>query len=73
MQPPSFLIGHHPRRGQLWAAIDGNARFTKADVAERRFGAYLAPFTTEEDARAALIAAGAQHVENEKRKTRGQS
>ncbi len=67
MQPPSFLVGHHPERGPLWAAIDGNARFLKAEIAERRFAAYLAPFTSEEDARAALTAAGAQHIEAEQR------
>jgi hypothetical protein len=67
MTPPAFLIGEHPRRGQLWAAIDSRARFTKAEVAERRFSAYLAPFANEDDARAALAAAGAQHIEAERR------
>jgi hypothetical protein len=67
MQPLAFLIGQHPRRGALWAAIDPQARFTKAEVADRRFSAYLAPFTSEEAARAALGAAGAQHIEAERR------
>ncbi len=75
MQPPSFLIGQHPKRGALWAAIDRNARFTKAEIAERLFAAYLAPFSTEDEARAALAAAGAQIIEPEaggtRRATRG--
>lgn len=71
MNPPTFLIAQHPRRGTLWAAVDKNARFPKAEIAERRFGAYLAPFTSEDDARDALIAAGGVHVEAEDRKRRG--
>lgn len=70
MQAPGFLIGQHPRRGELWAAIDPSARFLKAEIAERRFSAYLAPFASEDDARAALVAAGAQHIKAEQR-TRG--
>ncbi len=67
MKPPSFLVGHHPGRGPLWAAIDPNARFLTAKIAERRFGAYTSPFTTEEAARAALTVAGAQRIEAEPR------
>ncbi len=67
MQAPQFLIAEHPTRGQLWAAVDGNARFLKAEIAPTRFSAYLAPFTTEEDARAALTAAGALRIEAEPR------
>ena len=71
MQPPHFLIGKLPSGEQCWAAIDPTARYTEHAIAERRFGAYLRPFTTEEDARAALIAAGAQAIEVEVRKRRG--
>lgn len=66
----SFLIGDHPQRGALWAAVDPGARFLKPEVSNRRFSAYLAPFTNEADARAALIAAGAMHVEAEQRAKR---
>jgi len=65
MRPPLFLIGQHPDRGALWAAVDPNARFTKAEIAERRFAAYLAPFSDEVTARAALAAAGARIIELE--------
>lgn len=71
MTPPRFLTGHHPTRGLLWAAIDADARFLNADIAEGRFGAYLSPFTDEADARAALIDAGAMHVEAEQRSRNG--
>jgi hypothetical protein len=71
MQPPAFLIGHHPQRGELWASIDGKVRFLKGEIADRRCSAYLAPFQSEDDARAALAAAGARYVEAEQRKRRG--
>ncbi len=51
----------------MWAAIDPNARFLTAKIAERRFGAYTSPFTSEEAARAALTAAGALEIEAEPR------
>lgn len=65
MRPPLFLIGQHPDRGALWAAVEPNVRYAKAEIAERRFGAYLAPFQTEAAARAALAAAGASLIESE--------
>ena len=43
----------------LWAGIDEAAHHLSGRVCERRFGAYLAPFRTEEDAIAALLEAGA--------------
>lgn len=44
---------------QLWAAVEPDSRFTgEPRVCERRFPAYLAPFLSEEEAAAALIAAG---------------
>ena len=66
MQPPSFLIGHKADGGALWASICPSAHHVEARIAERRFGAYLAPFSDEEAARAALIAAGAQVIEPER-------
>ncbi len=75
MQPPGFLVGHHPQREALRAAFDANARFLKAEIADRRFSAYLSAFRTEDDARASLTAAGVQHIEAEQRargkRTRG--
>lgn len=68
MSPPPFLIGHHPRRGLLWASIDTTSHHLEGQVAERRFAAYLAPYRSEEDARAALIAAGAGNIEAEQRR-----
>lgn len=62
MRPPLYLVGQHPDRGALWAAVEPSVRFAKAEVAERRFGAYLAPFHTEAEARAALVAAGASLI-----------
>lgn len=68
MQPPRFLIGLLPSGEQRWAAIDPNAHHLEAEVAERRFGAYLKPFRSEDEARAALNAAGAEEIALEPRK-----
>jgi len=65
-RPPRFLIGAHPTRGQLWAAIDPNAKYLEAEIAERRFGAYLKPFLDEQSARDALFAAGAASIDEER-------
>jgi hypothetical protein len=70
MQPPRFLIGRHPERGLMWAAIDCNVNYLEPRITETRFAAYLAPFRSEDDARDALIAAGAEHIEAEVRKKR---
>jgi hypothetical protein len=43
----------------LWAAIDPDSHHLDGRVCERRFGAYLAPFRTEEDAAEALLSVGA--------------
>jgi len=68
MQPTSsFLIGQHPQRGALWAAIDPGAHHVGARVAETRFGGYMAPFRSADEARAALADAGAEHIEPEQR------
>jgi hypothetical protein len=71
MQPPRFLIGRHPQRGLLWTAIDPNVNYLEPRITETRFAAYLAPFRSEDEARVALIAAGAAHIEAEARKRRG--
>ena len=42
----------------LWAAVEPDTRCEEPKVRERRFGAYLAPFRTEEEAIAALLEAG---------------
>jgi hypothetical protein len=71
MERPRFLIGRHPERGLLWAAIDGNVNYLEPRITETRFAAYLAPYTTEEAAHDALLAAGADHMQAEVRKRRG--
>lgn len=68
--PPTFLIGQHPTRGRLWAAI-AEAHHTEPAVAETRFGGYVRPFQTEDDARTALELAGAENIEIERRPKRG--
>jgi hypothetical protein len=52
-----FLTG---RSGDqlLWTCID-ESLCTRAQVASRRFSAYLSPYPTEADARQALLEAGA--------------
>lgn len=70
MQPARFLVGRHPQRGTLWASIDTENHHLEGHVTERRFGAYLAPYRSEDDARAALIAAGAVNIEAEDRRKR---
>jgi hypothetical protein len=42
----------------LWAGIDPDTHHLEGRVCERRFGAYLAPFKTEEEAAVALLEAG---------------
>lgn len=64
-EPPRFFIGKLPDGSERWAAIDTSAHHLEARMGERRFGAYLAPFTNEVAARAALIAAGAVNIEAE--------
>ena len=62
MTPPVFLIGQHPDRGALWAAIEPAAHHVNASIADRRFAAYMAPFRSEAEARVALVAAGANAI-----------
>ncbi|MGZ2410751.1 hypothetical protein ACUXST_000148 [Sphingomonas sp. F9_3S_D5_B_2] len=68
MQAPKFLIGKHPNRGLLWAAVDPNARFTGSELGETRFAGYLRPYCDEQSARDALTAAGATNIEAEQRR-----
>ena len=70
MEPPRFLIGRLATGDLRWAAIDQSAHHLEGRIADRRFGAYLAPFRSEEDATTALIAAGAVNIETEQRKRR---
>lgn len=70
MEAPRFLIGRSTDGSTLWTAIDGNAHHLESRVEAQRFAAYLAPFQTEESARQALLAAGAEHIEAEGRKRR---
>ena len=56
----AFIVGQHPVRGQLYAAIDPRAHHVEGQIAERKFPAFLTPFRTVEEAEAALIAAGAE-------------
>lgn len=67
--PPTFLVGQHPTRGRLWAAI-AEAHHTEPAVAETRFGGYVRPFQSEAAARAALEAAGAENIDTERRPRR---
>ncbi|WP_341632090.1 hypothetical protein [Sphingomonas agri] len=50
-----FITANEER---LWAAIEPDTRCNEPKVHERRFGAYLAPFRTEQEAVAALVEAG---------------
>lgn len=59
MADTRIITGEHPAKGTLYAAIDERAHHVVGRVAERRFGAFLAPFSCETDARAALAAEGA--------------
>jgi hypothetical protein len=54
-------------KGPLFAAVVPTARFVEAAVADRRFGALLKPFRSDDDARAALTAAGGQNIRKEQK------
>jgi hypothetical protein len=51
--------------GTLYACVSPGARFTEARVAERRLGAFLAPFPDESSARCALTSAGGANITKE--------
>ena len=54
----SFLIGQLPDSSQIWACVDASL-CTAPAVADRRYGAYMALVPDEQEAREAMIAAGA--------------
>lgn len=53
------LEAPHPEKGRVYAAVDPAARYVSPRVCEFRFSALLSPYTSEEEARAALAEAGA--------------
>lgn len=58
-----FLTGRLPDGSTAWASIDEASLCTSPLVAERRFPAFLAPFLSEQAARDALTAAGAEEIQ----------
>jgi hypothetical protein len=58
-EPTTLLTGRHPRQGTLYAAIAPNAHHVEPEVGASRLLAHLRPFTSEDAARSALVAAGA--------------
>jgi hypothetical protein len=55
----AYITAKHPECGTLWAAVDPNCHHLEGKVEELRFSAFLCPFRSDDDARAALTAAGA--------------
>lgn len=55
----AYITAKHPERGTLWAAVDPDCHHLEGVVAEMRFSAFLRPFRSDDDARAALTATGA--------------
>jgi hypothetical protein len=53
------VTAKHPKRGTLWAAFDPAVHHIKGAVRDSRFGAKLSPFRSMDEAKAALVAAGA--------------
>jgi hypothetical protein len=51
--------------GRLFAGVDPEARYTSPRVCTFKFSATLCPYPSEEDARAALAAAGATVIGGE--------
>lgn len=58
-QSTALVVGQHPSLGRLLAAVDSSVHHVTGRVETSRLGAMLAPFRTAEEARSALIAAGA--------------
>lgn len=63
----SYVLGEHPTRGTLFAAVDPDALCKNSELAERRFVAFMTPYKSVEEAEAALIAAGAAPGKSRKR------
>jgi hypothetical protein len=57
-----MLQGEMPGGEKRFACVDPSARYTSPQVCQFRFSASLAPYASEEVARAALEAAGAVAV-----------
>lgn len=55
----NFLTGRAIDGSTIWACID-DSLCTSPAVAERRFAAYMTPFADEQEARQALLEAGAK-------------
>lgn len=62
MSATGILAGDMGGGAILYAAFDQAARFCATAPAERKFAALLTPYRTEDDARAALVAAGAAGI-----------
>lgn len=58
-----FIEATHPELGRIFAAVDGSARFTTAELRPSRFAASLAPFPDEAAALFALARIGATVAE----------
>lgn len=63
----SYVLGEHPTRGMLYAAVDPAALCQNSQIAERRFVAFMTPYKTVEEAEAALIDAGAAPTKGRKK------
>lgn len=57
----SFLIANIGGK-TIWAAVDPDCLCTAPGVTDRRFTAFLSPFKSEAEARAALTDAGADEI-----------
>lgn len=55
----TFLTARMPDGTTGWACVDPDSLCSSPAIRERRFASYLSPFPTEEDARRALLDAGA--------------
>lgn len=62
-----YLVGKIGAR-EAWAAIDTDSLCTAPNIAERKFVAFMSPFQSEGQARAALTDAGATDITERKAK-----
>jgi hypothetical protein len=62
-----LLRGDGCPEGPRFACVDPAARYTAPQVCQFKFSATLAPYPSEEAARAALVAAGAERIEEVRR------
>jgi hypothetical protein len=54
-----IVSAEHATKGRLFAAFDASVHHVDPAVRSNRFGAWLAPYESREEAERALIAAGA--------------